>query len=86
MGSKWFFDCKTEEEKKKREEFLKEQKYLFSLLKEILEKDLRSTESEMSSTKRYDDQSWPYKQADYLGTKRALQDVIDLITIGENNV
>lgn len=86
IPSKWYIGCSTPEDKTKRKEFLMEQKYLLGLLKEILEKDLHILDKEMSSTKRYDDQSWAYRQADYLGSKRVYEEIIKLLTIGDQNV
>ena len=85
MKSKLMYGCTTPLDKKKRKEYLIANKGVLDILKEILEKDLHMLNKEMSSTKRYDDQSWPYKQADYIGSKRTFEEVIDLLTIGDTN-
>jgi hypothetical protein len=81
IKTKWFYDCKSEAEKAKRKEILLQNTYLLSVLKGMMEGDLRLLDKEMTSTKRYDDQSWAYRQADYIGSKRVYEKVIELLEI-----
>lgn len=83
MKTKLMKGCSTPKEKQDRKEYLLAHKELFDLLKSILEDDLRMLDKEQSSTKRYDDQSWAYKQADYNGCKRTYDEVISILTIGD---
>lgn len=83
MKSKLLAGCKTPEEKKSRTEWILAHKEVFQLIKGILEEDRVLLDKAQSSTKRYDDQSWPYKQADYNGCKRTYDEVISLLTIGD---
>ena len=81
IKTKWFYDCTSKEEKEKRKEFLRENAYLLGVIKGMLQGDLQRLDKEMTSTKRYDDQSWAFRQADYLGSKRVYEKVIELMEI-----
>ena len=83
MRSKLLKECKTKKDKEDRQKYLLEHKFIFELLSGILKEELRLLDNESSSAKRYDDQSWPYKQADYNGCKRTYNEVLNLLDIGE---
>ena len=81
MKSKLFKGL-SPQEKVKQEAYFKEHKAIFVVLQETIKKDLDLITKESQSDKRYDEQSWAYKQADYNGTKRAYEDILELLTIG----
>ena len=77
MKASWFKDCKTKEEKDKVRQVLFSNKDGFDRLKEILEPMLK----EALPTADYDSPSWAYKEADRIGYNRALNQVLDIITL-----
>ena len=83
MKSKLLKDCKTQKEKEQRRQYYQENRLIFEVLRNILKEDLRLIEKESGASARYDDQSWAYKQADYIGCKRTYEEVIELLTIGD---
>lgn len=71
----------TESEAKEIKELVVSSKYVLSELERVLTK--KKLESRNESTQDYDCPNWAYKQADTCGYRRALQDVINIITIKE---
>ena len=78
-------DCKTQEEKKKRREYLLEHKFIFDLLINLLQEDVDRLEKKRISDTRYEEPNWVYQQADMNGEIRSKQDMIKLLTIGDSN-
>lgn len=85
MKSKLLKTAKTQEEKDKLREYFLEHKQILDIIKGVLQEDLRLLDKESTSEKRYEEPSWVHKQADYNGSKRQLERLIDLVTIGETN-
>ncbi len=81
IRSKLLIGCETPKEKAERKKLILENKYLFDTLKEVIESDLKALEISQVSTKRYDSGTWAYRQADYNGSKRTLNDILTLLTI-----
>lgn len=54
--------------------------YLRQRLKEMIETKMKSSETEATSKDSYKDPNWAYLQADLVGYKRALKEVIELIS------
>ena len=52
---------------------------IFSVLKNILDEDIRAIDKSMMSKDSYDLDAWPFFQADQLGSKRTLIKLLDLI-------
>lgn len=52
---------------------------IFSVLKNIIEEDVRAIDKSMLSKESYDLNAWPFFQADQLGSKRTLIKLLDLI-------
>ncbi len=86
MKSKLFKGCNTQREKNVRRKYFQENVLIFNILSEVLKEDLRLLEKESASNKRYDDQSWAYKQADYNGCKRTYEELLNLLDIGDKHV
>ncbi len=83
LRTKLFVGCKTPDDKVKREDYIRSCSPLLEILIEVLSKDLDGLNKVSQSSKRYDDQSWPYKQADYNGCKRTLEEVITLLNVNQ---
>jgi len=79
MNSLWFKDCKTTEDKKKRKQTLFGIQNLLDLLKDELEKELKSLQR--GSIQDYNNPSWAYLEADRQGQYRALSKVVQILTI-----
>lgn len=58
---------------------LKESRATRKRLKVLLEKRIKVAEQLSLSTKSYEDPNWAYKQADGVGYKRSLNEIIKLI-------
>ena len=81
MKTKLLRGCKTQKEKKDRQDYLLEHKFIFNLLSEICNEELQILEKEQLNKNRYDEPSWVYKQADYNGSKRTYEKLLDLLNI-----
>ena len=56
-------------------------RWMFDNLKELVEADLRASETKMRSETQYEQAAWPYAQADHLGYQRGLAKVLGYITL-----
>ena len=49
----------------------------------ILERDLQANISAMRKQTNYEDPAWAYKQADFIGQQRAINALIELLTLDQ---
>lgn len=77
MHSAWFKGL-TEDQKKKRKQFLLANVEVFELLEEILKENFEE------GTPDYDCPSWAYKQADINGANRMLRRVLSLTKLNKD--
>jgi hypothetical protein len=66
--------------RKEVEQNFKESGVLRRRLIELLAKKIALSNAESRGKKDYENPAWPYKQADYRGYERAMQDIIDILT------
>jgi hypothetical protein len=53
------------------------------LLRKLLEDRVAALDATHTKKTNYDSPSWAYAQADYVGAKRTLQEIIELVTTEE---
>lgn len=82
MNSDWMKGA-SPQEKEDRRELVSTAKPTLRVLKKVLELKLKEKQDLAASGKDYASPSWPYLQADHLGEQRALQYVIDLLTLDQ---
>jgi hypothetical protein len=66
------------------EKVIRNSSLLLSRLKEILEEEKRSLDSQDASLESFSDPNWPYKQAFNLGQKARIEKLISLISLEKN--
>lgn len=69
--------------RKEREAYIQAGKPALKVLKNILTKKLEEAERNATSKASYDKASWAYYQADHLGAKRTLLEIIELLDLGD---
>jgi hypothetical protein len=77
VASEWLRDCKTEQAKKERIEYIRNSTPLFDQLKEMIQRRFDGIQS-INDTD-YDSPSWLAKQAHKNGQLAALEDVFKLL-------
>lgn len=84
MKTDWVKDVSNNPEaRKEREEIIQAGKPALKVLKNILTKKLEEAERLSTSKAAYDKASWPYYQADQIGAKRTLNEIIELLDLGD---
>lgn len=81
MRSKLIAFANSKEEKENLAKYFLEHRFIFDTLVKLIAEEQRLLIQESESIKRYENPSWAYLQADYLGAKRAYDKVIDLLTL-----
>jgi hypothetical protein len=81
--TEWYKGVQDEKARKERADEIFSAAPTLRLLKQLLEDRLRTLEETHTNKTKYDSPSWPYLQADYVGEKRSLQSLIQLVTIEE---
>lgn len=81
MKSVWFQDLKGQEAEDFKKSVLGSKKVLDKLSKIVY---TMIKDGEKSVTNDYDSPAWAFKQADAIGYKRALQRVIEVLTVDED--
>lgn len=71
----------NEDQKKEREQLLRSCSAALKVYKDTLEARLSDLTKEVLSKKAYDNPAWALEQADRVGYARALNDVIELLTL-----
>ncbi|HEY6020232.1 MAG TPA: hypothetical protein VIY48_10110 [Candidatus Paceibacterota bacterium] len=84
IQNSWWAHLKSDAEKAERKEIVKASKLLREATKDVLEHKLKNLERVITSKSLYDNPNWTYLQADYVGYVRAIQEVIDLMTIEDS--
>ena len=74
----WTKHLASEEDRKEFEDLLRRSSVLTRRIKEMLVHRLESLESKELSAKAYESASWPYLQADIIGSRRELKYLISL--------
>ena len=80
MLTDWYRGVKGEPERNERAKEVRSALPSLRILKSILEDKLDQLETEHTKKAKYDSPSWAYIQADYVGAKRSLQEIIQLLT------
>ena len=83
-NSRLLRDCRTEEEKKARTEFLTAHLPALQLLHSIFKRDMNEV-MDRHIQEGYDTVAWAYKQADVNGQVRALTQVLEILSTTEDN-
>lgn len=83
VSRQWYKDCKSQEDKDKRIERVISSHYVLKVLSKILEDKLESNRQLQESKSNYESPAWSEQQADFIGSQRALRDIIDLLNIEE---
>jgi hypothetical protein len=81
MKSSWFLGAATDEEKQKRRQIVLGSTDLMQLLEELLKRKLESKHQAALLKTDYDSPSWALLQADSVGERRALAEIIDMLQI-----
>ena len=71
------------EEKKKFEELVKHNTLLLKRLTDIISRKIDTANRQHISKEAYQDVTWPYKQADYVGYVRALNEMLQLTDLSK---
>ena len=71
----------TKEQHQEREQLIRSCAAAIKIYKESLEARLAELTKEVLSKRSYDNPSWALEQADRVGYARALQDLIELLTL-----
>lgn len=82
MQVKWFNGCKTQAERDKRTQIVKESEIILDILAKICYNS--TSEQEKITVGDYESPSWAYKQADRNGYLRAYQEIIKLCEQKDN--
>ena len=79
MNSAWFVGASTEEEKQARRQIVVGSTDLLQLLAELLKRKLESKHKAALAKTDYDSPSWALLQADSVGERRALSEMISML-------
>lgn len=79
LHTKWFYDCKTVEERSERVQFVRSHIELVKVINNILKRDLEALERKKVSQADYTSPSWAYLQADLNGSIRVLKEYINIL-------
>lgn len=85
MQTDWYKGLKTDADRPERAKEVRSGLPALRILKSILETKLDQLEGSHTTKQKYDSPSWAYLQADYVGNKRCLQEIIQLLTSVEEN-
>lgn len=77
LSTKWFYKCKSPDDKEQLKKTLSASRHILDLLEEIVSKELEAERAVPKSD--YDNAAWAYKQADRNGATRAYLNVLNLI-------
>lgn len=81
MQVKWFKDCKTDQEKKKRQELVKS----YVAVLDILSKICYNSISELESVPDYKNPAWAYEQANLLGQIKVYKEIIKMCNLDKDH-
>lgn len=80
MQAKWLSDCKTDEDRRKRKEALLGSQLILDILSKVCYNSTIQDKSEND----YDNPNWAYKQADLVGYKRAMNEIIKMCNLKDH--
>lgn len=80
LTTEWYKGAKTETERAARAAEILSSRETLNILKKLLEDRLAALETGHTQKDKYESPSWPYLQADYVGAKRTLMEIIELVT------
>lgn len=69
------------EKQAERKEIVEKSKLMREATRDVLKFKLQEAQASAITKSNYDSPSWPYLQADAVGYARAVQEMIDLLTI-----
>lgn len=81
MKTDWWKDLKGEEAKAQRVADVKANRLALDLLIPILERKLEELDQAQYGKKLYDNPNWAYMQADLMGCKRTINEILELVTL-----
>lgn len=76
LNSRWFTGVKSED-KTKREETVRNSRFIFDILVQIIEADLKELNADKDAD--YDNPSWAFKQAHNNGYRKAVTNFLKLL-------
>lgn len=79
LSTQWTQHCKTKDEKDALLKTLAGYSTHLDVLHSIIQNKLDALEKESLATSTYDSPSWPFRQADYVGSIRELRNILNLI-------
>lgn len=85
MHTKWFYDCRTPEERSERIKMVRAHPEIVKVINNMLKRDLADVERKQTSPADYTSPAWAYQQADHNGVKRVLQEFIQILDQEEIN-
>ena len=80
MKTAWYRGCKSDDDKEERLSLFKQSSQLRKVLTSVLESKSDEAEKSGLSKEGYDCPNWAYKQADTQGYKRAMTEILSLIS------
>lgn len=79
LHTKWFYDCKTVEERSERMKFVRANIEVINVINNILKRDLEALERKKVAPADYTSPSWAYQQADLNGSIRLLREYLNIL-------
>jgi hypothetical protein len=79
LSARWLADCTTDEERKSRYVQLVGGRNLFELTREVLLDQRDELESRRNALPKYEEASWPYRQAHLNGEIEQVDRLLELI-------
>lgn len=79
LSTQWTQHTKTKDEKDQLLKILSGHSTHLEVLSLILKTKLEAIEKESLAVATYDSPSWPYRQADYVGSIREIRNILTLI-------
>ena len=81
ISTKWIKHCKTQEERKIVLAKVQAARPAFELLQKMIKEEIASKRKNTNKKDRYESPSWAFYQADSMGEERALNSLLKLINI-----
>lgn len=80
LNMEWYKGVPKEEDRVKLAAEIMSSRPTLELLRTLLEDRIAALEATHAKKTNYDSPSWAYAQADYVGAKRTLREIIELVT------
>lgn len=81
MNTEWWRDLKNDADRAQRVADIKANRHSLDILATILERKLDELDKAQQGKKLYEGPSWAFHQADYIGSKRTIREILDLVTL-----